>query len=121
MAQNQVIQELVDAIVELVNPLKIILYGSAAREEMTPDSDIDLLVVMPEGTHRIETMRYLYSHIRIYEVPFDIVVATEEDMVKHKNDIGFIYCYALKEGKVVYAGEKNHTQVPGILAQTRQK
>jgi len=115
------IDKLVKSIVALVHPLQIILFGSAARGEMTPDSDLDLLVVMPNGTDRREIMGYLYSQIRIYEMPFDIVVATEEDMVKHKNDIGFIYYYALKEGKVVYAGEKDHTYIPGTLAQTRPK
>ena len=46
------IDELVTQVVRAVSPLKIILFGSAARGQAGPDSDIDLLVVMPEGTHR---------------------------------------------------------------------
>lgn len=46
------VQELVRRIVEAVQPLRIILFGSAARGDMTPDSDADVLVVMPEGTDR---------------------------------------------------------------------
>jgi len=40
------------SIVESVHPLRIILFGSAARGAMGPDSDFDFLVVKPEGSHR---------------------------------------------------------------------
>ena len=52
---QQALDELVTRIVEAVHPLKIILFGSAARGEMGPDSDVDVMVVMPEGTHRLDT------------------------------------------------------------------
>ena len=51
----EVIEQLVRRIIEIVQPLRIILFGSAARGEMNPDSDIDVLVVMPEGVHRRRT------------------------------------------------------------------
>ena len=46
---SKVVQSLVQSIVDVVHPLKIILFGSYARGETNPDSDIDFLVVMPEG------------------------------------------------------------------------
>ncbi len=58
--QNEVIPELVQQIVEAVQPLRIVLFGSAARGEMEPLSDIDLLVVMPEGPHRRRTAQHLF-------------------------------------------------------------
>jgi predicted nucleotidyltransferase len=42
---EEMLQEIVRRIVEAVRPEKIILFGSAAREEMGPDSDLDLLVI----------------------------------------------------------------------------
>ena len=42
--------------VEAVHPLRIILFGSAARGDMRPDSDIDLLIVMPEGANCDEVL-----------------------------------------------------------------
>ena len=48
----QIIDDLVRRIVEVVHPRRIILFGSAARGDMGPDSDIDILVVVPDGTHR---------------------------------------------------------------------
>jgi predicted nucleotidyltransferase len=51
-APEQTVDRIVRRIVEAVHPLRIILFGSRARGDARPDSDLDLLVVMPEGTHR---------------------------------------------------------------------
>ncbi len=99
----EVIEQLVQRIIELVHPLRIILFGSAARGEMSPDSDIDVLVVMPEGVHRRRTAQLLYQQIRGLGVPFDILVATPNDLEKHKDNIGLIYRSILREGREVYA------------------
>jgi len=79
------------------------VFGSAARGEMAEHSDVDLLVVMPEGTHRRRTAQLLYRNIRGIGLPFDIVVATPNDLEKHKENIGLIYWKILKEGEEVYA------------------
>ena len=100
---SRIIDILVKEIVEAVNPLKIILFGSAARGEMKQDSDIDLLVVMPEGVHRRGTAQLLYRKISGLGVPFDILVATPEDLEKHRNNIGLIYRVVLQEGREIYA------------------
>lgn len=100
---SEAIGNLVKRIVDEVHPLRIVVFGSAAREEMVQDSDIDLLVVVPEGTHRRRTAQHLYRKIRGVGVPFDIVVATPNDLEKHRENIGLIYWRILKEGKEVYA------------------
>ena len=99
----EVIEQLVQRILELVQPLRIILFGSAVRGEMGPDSDIDVLVVMPDGVHRRHTAQLLYRQIRGLGVPFDILVATPDDLEKHKDNIGLIYQSILREGREVYA------------------
>ena len=99
----EVIEQLVRRIIELVQPLRIMLFGSAARGEMGPDSDIDVLVVMPEGVHRRRTAQLLYRQIRGIGVPFDILVATPTDLERHKDNIGLIYQTVLREGREVYA------------------
>ena len=102
-ANSEIINFLVQRIVEEIHPLRIIIFGSAARDEMNQDSDIDILVVMPDGTHRRHTAQYLYRNIRGIGVPFDILVATPSDLEKHKDNIGLIYRTVLQEGRVVYA------------------
>jgi predicted nucleotidyltransferase len=104
MDRNQkAIDQLVKSVVEAVQPLKIILFGSSARGDVTADSDVDLLVVMPEGVHRRETARYLYKLLGETGAPVDILVATPDDLKRHENNIGLIYRTVLQEGKEVYA------------------
>ncbi len=60
------INKIIDRIVNAVHPERIILFGSAVRGEMGPDSDVDVLVVMPEGTHRRETVKFLHNSYLIF-------------------------------------------------------
>jgi len=97
------IQQLVKEIVQAVKPQKIILFGSFARKEAKPESDIDVLVVMKDGTHRRKTARHLYEVIHGVEKPFDILVSTPTFLEEHQNNIGLIYHRILEEGKLIYA------------------
>ena len=98
----EILNRLVNEIVAAVHPLRIIVFGSAARGEMGPDSDIDLMVVMPNGTHRRKTAQTLYREVVGSGVPFDAIVATPEDLAKYKDSIGLIYRTVLREGVEVY-------------------
>jgi predicted nucleotidyltransferase len=100
---SKTIDELIQRIVEEVHPLRIILFGSAAKGDVGRSSDIDLLVVMPEGVHRRRIAQLLYQKITRLGVPFDILVATPDDLQKHKDKIGLIYRTILQEGREVYA------------------
>jgi predicted nucleotidyltransferase len=102
-ATSKSIESLVQNIVEAVHPLKIILFGSYARDTANPESDIDILVVMPEGVHCRKTAQMLYRQIRGIGVPFDILVTTPSTLEKHKDNIGLIYRTILKEGREIYA------------------
>jgi predicted nucleotidyltransferase len=97
------IQKIVKAIVEEVHPRRVILFGSAARGEALESSDIDLLVVIPDGAHRRRTARRLYQAVSGAVVPFDLVVATEGDLARYGDRIGLVYRTALAEGRVLYA------------------
>ena len=98
----RVVDRMIQTVVASVRPLRIVLFGSAARGDMGPDSDLDVLVVMPKGTHRRKTAQQLYRQIRGLGVPFDIVVATSEDLEVHRSNPGLIYQTILREGTEVY-------------------
>ena len=99
---EEVLQEIIHRIVQAVAPEKIILFGSAVRGEMGPDSDVDLLVVK-SSVHRRATAQMIEQSLIGVAMPTDIIVATPEDMDLYKDTIGLIYRPALKEGKVIYA------------------
>jgi predicted nucleotidyltransferase len=70
---------------------------------MKLDSDIDVLVVVPEGTHRRHTTQRVYRHMIGFPLAVDVVVATEGDLRKHKDSFSLVYYPALRKGKEIYA------------------
>jgi predicted nucleotidyltransferase len=103
MAKAQPVQEIIDQIVALARPKRVIVFGSAARGTNTSDSDLDVLVVVSDGTHRRNVAQMLYRSVKRHGVPVDFVIVTESDLVNHKDDFWTVICPALREGKVVYA------------------
>jgi len=97
------VEAVVRRIVDAVHPLRILLFGSAVRGEAGPDSDVDVLVVMPDGTNRRETAQYLHTQLFGVPVAVDIVVATPSDIERHANNVGLIYHTIIAEGRELYA------------------
>lgn len=95
--------EIVRRIVDAVHPERIILFGSAARGEMGADSDIDMLVVMPEGTDRRGVAGYIHTKLFGIPIPVDVMVTTPSLLEKHKDNIGLIYRTVLAVGRELYA------------------
>lgn len=96
------LDELVRRIVDAVHPRRIILFGSAARGEMGPHSDIDALVVMPDGIHRGKISRKIYRHLWGIGFAEDIVVVTESDIQEYARNPSLIIKEALGTGKELY-------------------
>jgi predicted nucleotidyltransferase len=84
-------------------PERIILFGSQARGDTQPDSDVDLLVVLREATDP----RHLRIAMRValHDVPVskDIFVTTPERARRTGDLVGTILRPALREGVTIYA------------------
>lgn len=104
MVSEKILDEIVRRIVETAHPRKIILFGSAARGEMGLNSDLDILVVVPSGVHRRNTARSIYRNLIGVGVAVDIVVVTEKDIKRYRDNIGMVIKPALEQGKSLYAG-----------------
>jgi len=100
---DEKLNEIIRRVVEAANPEKIILFGSRTRGEVAPDSDFDLLVVVPAPAHRRKTAQKIYMNLIGAGRPVDILVYTKEDLERYKDSAGTIIPIALAEGKVVYA------------------
>lgn len=98
----QSIQEMVRRLVERFNPEQIILFGSHARGMAGPDSDVDLLVVMPVSASKRAMQIEMRVALHDIRVPKDIVVATPEEVARRRDIVGTIIRPALREGKVLY-------------------
>lgn len=97
------IQQMVDTIVKRFHPEKVILFGSHARGEAGPDSDVDLLVVMPVSGSKREKAIEIGVALHRIRVPKDIIVTTPEEFEWRKVIPGTIERPAVLEGKVLYA------------------
>ncbi|MFN2421703.1 MAG: excisionase family DNA-binding protein [Gemmatimonadota bacterium] len=96
------IDEMVRRIVEQFDPERIILFGSHARGDPGPDSDVDLLVVMEfEGLKREKQIEIRVA-LHDIRVPKDIVVATPDEIERYRDIIGTIIRPALREGRTLY-------------------
>lgn len=103
---DEMIREIAQAVVDAVNPERIILFGSMARGETGPDSDVDLLVVEKEssfqsGSRWAESARIRRALWR-FPVPIDVLLFTPEEMEKWKDATNHIIARSVKEGKVLY-------------------
>jgi len=102
LADQEVLDRLVAIIVETVHPRRIVLFGSAARGQMGPHSDLDVLVVMPDGVHRRHTAGRLYRTLADLGTPKDIVVVTESDVRELSENPSLVIYPALREGRELY-------------------
>lgn len=93
---------IVGRIVRLVDPVRIILFGSRARGTAREDSDYDLLVVFDEIDDRRATRIRIRSAIDDLPIAKDIVVATTEEEAWAPRLLGDILQTAIAEGRVVY-------------------
>jgi predicted nucleotidyltransferase len=94
--------EIVRRLLTVSDPVQIVLFGSYARGDFGPDSDIDLLVIAEGVEHlRQESVR-LRGVLRGLPVPVDVIVATPQHVQRHRDSIGLIYGPAMREGKVLY-------------------
>jgi predicted nucleotidyltransferase len=103
ITQDLQLNLLVSQIVRLVKPLKIYLFGSRATGKFQESSDYDLMIVMPDRVHRRKTAQLLYEQISDINIPYDLIVTTEESLIRHSQKQGLIYRQVLKYGAEIYA------------------
>ncbi|HSS51939.1 MAG TPA: nucleotidyltransferase domain-containing protein, partial [Thermoanaerobaculia bacterium] len=72
--ERKEIRQMVRRIVSQFHPEKIILFGSHARGDAGPDSDVDLLIVMPYLGSRREKQVEIRLALKSIRIPKDIVV-----------------------------------------------
>ena len=97
----EILDEIVKRIVAVADPERIILFGSAVRGQMGPNSDVDLLVVRADA-HRRQLTQRIYRELIGAGQAVDIIVATPSDLERYGDSIGLVYRQALEEGRVIY-------------------
>lgn len=98
---RETLDEIVQRVVEVAQPEKIILFGSAARGEMGPNSDIDLLVIKDAEDTRGLSAR-IHRKLRGVRIAVDAIVVAPAHVERYKDSHALVIKPALREGTVVY-------------------
>jgi len=105
---QQAIDQVVKQIVEKFKPQKIILFGSYARGNPRPESDVDMLVIMDTPLKEVQQAIQICQQIE-YRFGLDLIVHTPKHL-KERVDMGDWFLRdVLKEGKVLYEAHNNRT------------
>ena len=92
----------VERIVEAADPLRVVVFGSYARGEAVPGSDLDLLVVLPHVEHRREATVALRRALADLAVPKDVVVTSADEAHRRADSSWHVVGLALQQGRDVY-------------------
>ena len=96
------IDDMVRRMVDRTAPARVILYGSYARNEADPDSDVDLLVLFDELQNRREIVTTLYESVKDINVPKDILIATTAEYDRFRTVVNTTFYDIGGDGKVLY-------------------
>ncbi|MGH9092082.1 MAG: nucleotidyltransferase domain-containing protein [Acidimicrobiales bacterium] len=94
----------VGMIANVVDPERVILFGSVARGDDGPDSDLDLMIVLGaldyERRHEVEAELY---HALGGALPVQVFVTDDRECERRRDVVGSMHYWPLREGRVVYA------------------
>lgn len=100
---HETLEEIIRRIVDIAKPEKIILFGSAAREALGFNSDLDLLVIKDGEFHRGRLTEDIYMNLFGVGEAVDVVVVSADDVERYRDADGLVIAAALREGRIVYA------------------
>ena len=103
---DELLGEMVRAIVAEVDPEQVILFGSYARGDAHERSDVDLIVIEAEpfgrGRSRVDEAARLYRAASGFGVDKDILVFTLAELDYWRDSLNHVLARALREGRVLY-------------------
>ena len=99
---SETLPKAVHRIVETLHPEKVILFGSHAYGKPTPDSDVDLLVILETSAPDKERYLAVCRLLRPCPFPVDILVRTPQEVSRVLEKGDFFMREILSQGKVLY-------------------
>ena len=100
--QNNLVSEKLDWILKCCRPTKVILFGSAARYEMTDASDIDLVLIFPDTVDLSIIKESVFKSRPRDDWPHDLLFFTESQFIKSCASGGGVAYLAQNEGRTLF-------------------
>ena len=96
--------EIVRRLVDALSPQRIYLFGSYAYGSPTPDSDLDVMVIVPdEAPDRFELSRRGYASLRGVPVPVELHFCRTGTFERFRSVVGSFHREVRQRGRVIYA------------------
>ena len=70
---------------------------------MRENSDLDVLVIVPDDANPKKTTHDIYINLIGFGIGVDVIVATRSQIEQFRNNASLVYSPALNEGRVIYA------------------
>jgi len=100
---KELLQEITRRLVTEFQPEQIILFGSHAWGTPDEDSDVDLLVIVPESDEKpVQRAVRAYRSLRGLLVPMDILVKARAEVERFQHVYASLECEIIERGKVLY-------------------
>ena len=101
---DKIVNKIINTILQVIKPDKIILFGSRAKDRAREDSDYDFLIIKSGIYNALKVEKAIYRKFVDMDetVSIDVIVATPETIERYKNVIGSIIKPAVEEGILVY-------------------
>ena len=97
------LEEVIRRIVEVTQPDRIVLFGSAVRGRHDSFHDLDILVIKSDVPHRRQLAQQIHLNLFGIGLPVDIIVVTPEDIQAFRDREGTVIKPAIQEGIEIYA------------------
>jgi predicted nucleotidyltransferase len=105
MEQQDLLEHVTRTIVDRFHPRRVILFGSRARGEARPDSDIDLLIEMETTRTPPERAIEVSAAFGLRPWPLDVIVYTPEEVQRLHGLAGTLLSVIEREGRVLYESD----------------
>ena len=99
---ESVLEKIVRRLVDAIDPDCIILFGSRARGDARPDSDVDLLIIKDSDEPVYRRAQRAYRALSDLGVPKDIIWRTPAEVEEWSNVPTYVTTRAMDEGRVLY-------------------
>ena len=96
------IEEIIRKIVEAFQPRRIVMFGSRARGDTRPDSDLDLMVEMETDESPAQRVRTIDALFGLHRWAMDLIVYTPQEVEEQRQYRNSLVRVIESEGKVLY-------------------